>query len=167
MCVPFILFNRERRAKWDTSFGIFFQISSSGTRDKPLTSPLPSLLGPRTGGPSIGGSSGKGDKSEVAKTVDLKIHCTYEGKRTRHGRDEAVMTFVGQVKGRSKGTEKARGDVAGKYAVDIEGGFVSLVQIHVVTEIELPGGDGRLTFTLDVDADRGPGNPLNIPPPRK
>jgi len=25
----------------------------------------------------------------------------------------------------------------------------------------------RLTFTLDVDADRGPGNPLSIPPPRK
>jgi hypothetical protein len=120
-----------------------------------------------SGGPSISGSSGKGDKTEVAKTVDLKLRCTYEGKRARQGREEAVMTFVGQVKGRSKGTEKARGDVAGKYAVDIEGGFVSLVQIHVVTEIELPGGDGRLTFTLDVDADRGPGNPLSIPPPRK
>jgi hypothetical protein len=56
--------------------------------------------------------------------------------------------------------------VTGKYAVDIEGGFVSLVQIRVFTEIELPGG-GNLTATLDVDADRGLGNPLKTPPPRK
>jgi len=119
-----------------------------------------------SGGPSIGGGSGKGDRTEIAKTVDLKLRCTYQGMRTRSDREEAVVTFAGQVKGRSKGTEKAKGDVTGKYAVDIEGGFVSLVQIRVFTEIELPGG-GRLTFTLDVDADRGPGNPLKIPPPRK
>jgi S1-C subfamily serine protease len=120
-----------------------------------------------SGGPSISGGAGKGDRTEIAKTVDLKLRCTYQGKRTRNDREEAVVTFVGQVKGRSKGTEKAKGDVTGKYAVDIEGGFVSLVQIRVFTEIELPGGAGRLSFTLDVDADRGPGNPLKIPPPRK
>ena len=119
-----------------------------------------------SGGPSIGGGSGKGDRTEVGKTVDLKLRCTYQGQRMRNDREEAVVTFVGQVMGRSKGTEKAMGDVTGKYAVDLGGGFVSLVQIRVFTEIELPGG-GRLTFTLDVDADREPGNPLKIPPPRK
>jgi S1-C subfamily serine protease len=119
------------------------------------------------GGPSVSGSTGKGDKTEVAKTVDLKLVCTYEGKRTRNGREEALVSFVGQVKGRSKGTEQARGDVTGKYAIDVEGGYVSLVQIRVSSEIEGPGGEYRLAFAIEVDLDRRPGNPLNIAPPKK
>jgi len=103
----------------------------------------------------------------VAKTVDLLLACTYEGTRTLNGREEALTTFVGRVKGRSKGTENAKGDVTGKYAVDVAGGFVSLVKINVTTEMEGPGGEFRFTYALDVDMDRQPGNPLNIPVPTK
>ena len=119
-----------------------------------------------SGGPSLTGG-GKGDRTEIAKTVDLILNCRYEGTRTRNGREEAVMTFVGKVKGRSKGTERAKGDVTGKYGVDVEGGFVSLVHIRVATEIEAPGGEFRIGFAVEVDADRRPGNPLNISQPRK
>ena len=86
----------------------------------------------------------KGDGNRVAKTVDLALVCTYQGARIRNGREEALMTFVGQVKPRSKGTEKAKGDVVGKYAVDVEAGFASLVQpLKVFSEIESPGGEIR------------------------
>jgi hypothetical protein len=120
------------------------------------------------GGPKVGDGGGKkGDSTVIAKTVDLDLLCTYEGARKRNGREEALMTFVGQVKPRSKGTERAKGDVTGKYAVDVDGGFVSMVQIKVSTEIESPDGDFRMTTSLAVDVDRRPGNPLKIPPPRK
>jgi hypothetical protein len=119
------------------------------------------------GGPDVSGKQ-KGGQT-VAKTIDLQLTCTYEGTRTRDEREEAVVTVAGQVKGRSKGTESAKGDVAGKFAVDLAGGFVSLAKLKITTEIEAPGGDVRLTYVVDVDLERQPGNPLNIklPPERK
>ena len=113
------------------------------------------------GSPNIG----KGSGEVIAKTVDLVLNCTYEGTRVRNKREEALITVLGQVKGRSKGTERAKGDVAGRFAIDVEAGFVSLAQIKISTEIEGTGSDFRMTFALDVDLDRQPGNPLNIPPP--
>jgi hypothetical protein len=118
------------------------------------------------GGPDISGQQKSG--LVTAKTIDLQLTCTYEGTRTRNEREEAVVTVAGRVKGRSKGTEGAKGDVVGKFSIDLAGGFVSLAQLKITTEIEAPGGEFRLTYALDVDLERQPGNPLDIklPPER-
>jgi hypothetical protein len=118
------------------------------------------------GGPDISGQQKSG--TVVSKTIDLQLVCTHEGTRTRNEREEAVVSVVGRVKGRSKGTEGAKGDVSGKFGIDLAGGFVSFGQLKITTEIEAPGGEFRLTYALDVDLERRPGNPLNIqlPPER-
>ena len=117
----------------------------------------------------VGGSAGKSGPQPkggetITRTVDLNCECTYEGTRIRNNRSEALFTVVGQVKGRSKGTERAKGDVTGKFGIDVEGGFVSLAQIKILTTIEAPGGDMRLSFAIDTELDRQPGNPLKIAP---
>jgi hypothetical protein len=112
------------------------------------------------GGPDISGKQKAG--TTVSKTIDLMLTCTYEGTRRRNDRDEAVVTVAGRVVGRSKGTERAKGDVSGKFGIDLAGGFVSMGQLKIASEIEDPGGQYRLIYALDVNLDRRPGNPLNI-----
>jgi hypothetical protein len=135
-----------------------------GAVNKPAPPPPPKGGPAPKGAPAPKGVPAPKGGEVVTKTIDLNCECTYEGTRTRNNRTEALFTVVGQVKGRSKGTERAKGDVTGKFGVDLEGGFVSLAQIKIFTEIEI-GGDMRFSYSIDVDLDRQPGNPLKIQPP--
>jgi len=73
-----------------------------------------------------------------------------------NGREEAMITVVGQVKG---GPRERSGPRATSPAIRRRrrGRFVSLAQIRVATEIESPGGESRLTIALDVNVDRQAG----------
>jgi hypothetical protein len=113
----------------------------------------------------VGKAPAKGEA--ISKTVDMALNCTYVGTRKRNMRSEAVVALTGEIKGRSKGTERAKGHIVGKMGVDVDGGFVSFAQLKIITEIESPSGDARFTFALEVDLDRQPGNTHGVKFPVK
>jgi hypothetical protein len=116
----------------------------------------------------IVGKSPQGVKGEVvSKTVDMVLTCSYVGTRVRNKRPEALVTVTGEIKGRSKGTERAKGDIIGKLGIDVDGGFVSYAQMKIISEIEAPGGDARFTYALEIDLDRQPGNVHGVKVPVK
>ena len=101
-------------------------------------------------------------------TGDLSITCTYEGKRKRDGREEAVMTIAGQIQGRKQQKGKIEGRITGKASLDLAGGFLSLVQLKILSDCEVPlGADVSLSLHLqhDIAVARVAGNPKNLQPP--
>ena len=96
--------------------------------------------------------------------VDLMMTCTYEGKRSRASRDEAVMTVTGKLQGRKELKDKITGDITGKVAFDLAGGFLSFTQIKVVTEYDTQIGTTSLTKIVqnDITVSRSAGNPKNL-----
>jgi len=105
-----------------------------------------------------------GQKPEV---VDLSLTCTFEGTRTKNQRSEAFISVAGRVKGRGKSEIFVDGDVHGKLAFDLVGGFISAANFKISSEED----GGGLTFidSFDIDLTRTQGNPLNIqlPPETK
>ena len=99
-----------------------------------------------------------GKKSEV---VDLVLNCTYEGSRTRGDRQEAVISVRGRVQGRNNFQKLVDGNVAGKFAFDLAGGFIASARLAITSEVSL-FGDLQVIGVFDVNLSRAPGNPLNI-----
>src|SRR5262249_48861701 len=99
-----------------------------------------------------------GKKSEV---VDLVLTCTYEGSRTRGDRQEAVISVRGRGEGRKNLQKLVDGNVAGKFAFDLTGGYIASARLAIISEVSL-FGDLQVIGVFDVNLTRAPGNPLNI-----
>jgi S1-C subfamily serine protease len=117
--------------------------------------------------------SGKGRlRRKVA--LDLDLTCTYEGLRNRGGRSEAYFTMVGQLKGAGPVLgPMPTGKVKGFAVCDVVGGFLSQVEMSIVTEIEAEGSrlvlsiDTSLTRSLGAASDPGPGPGLGLDNPKE
>jgi S1-C subfamily serine protease len=97
--------------------------------------------------------------------VDLMMTCTYEGKRRRDGRDEAIITVVGQLQGRKELVGRIEGNITGKVGFDLVGGFLSLVQLKTVADNEeiIEGiGTVRRVMLDEIEMTRVPGNRLSL-----
>ena len=99
--------------------------------------------------------------------ADLVLACTYEGTRSRKGRAEALITVVGQVKGRGANQNKMDGKVNGRFAFDLGDGYISLAKVSIVSEADILGGALQLTNAFEMDLSRAPGNPLNLEVPKQ
>jgi S1-C subfamily serine protease len=99
------------------------------------------------------------------EVVDLALACTFEGIRQRNQRSEGLIAVAGNVKGRGLNAKNIGGDIAGKIAFDLTGGFIAQAQLTISTEQEILGGALQALYAFDVTLDRQPGNVQNIPPP--
>lgn len=97
--------------------------------------------------------------------VDLALICTFEGTRQRNQRGEGIIAVAGNVKGRGLNAKKIGGDIAGKIAFDLAGGFIAQAQLTISTEQEILGGELQALYAFDITLDRQPGNVQKIPPP--
>ncbi|QVL32474.1 trypsin-like peptidase domain-containing protein [Telmatocola sphagniphila] len=103
-----------------------------------------------------------GGKSEV---VDLVLNCTLEGVRPVEGSPQAVVTFEGQVKGRTK-KEGLDGQVTGRFGLHLNRGYISFAKMTIGSEFSAPGSDVQLALAFDIDLTRAEGNPGNIVLPK-
>jgi len=95
--------------------------------------------------------------------VDLDMIGTMQGTRKRGDRQEALVSLVGKVKGRDELSSRVGGDITGKLAFDIAGGFLSQVQLRIGSEVESQGNS--LVTSFDVNVARVAGNPDGLPQP--
>jgi S1-C subfamily serine protease/Tfp pilus assembly protein PilF len=102
-------------------------------------------------------ATGKQDRKEI---IDLMLTCTYEGRRTHGGRDEAVISLTGTLRRRTPGPQLTTTTVSGKVHFAIDEGFVSLAKLTLESE----GGEGgaTLTHSVDVTLTRVAGNTTGI-----
>lgn len=92
--------------------------------------------------------------------VDLMLTCTYQGTRVRDGREEALITFVGNLEGRNEFKGKIDGQLSGKIGFDVAGRFLSLVQLKILSEADF--GDASFVREQDILVNRVAGNPKNL-----
>jgi S1-C subfamily serine protease len=101
------------------------------------------------------------------EVVDMHLTCTYEGMRQALGRSQAVIGLTGTLKHRQPGRDNVAGKVVGKADFDVGGGYLSLADLKVETEIG--GVNANVNHVVDVNLKRTPGNTLKItlpkPPP--
>jgi predicted Zn finger-like uncharacterized protein len=102
---------------------------------------------------------------KIPEVVDLALTCTFEGIRQRNQRSEGLIAIAGNVKGRGLNAKNIGGDITGKIAFDLTGGFISQAQLTIGTEQEILGGALQALYAFDVSLDRQPGNVQKIPPP--
>ncbi|HWY88468.1 MAG TPA: serine protease, partial [Gemmataceae bacterium] len=103
---------------------------------------------------------GREKKKEV---LDVVLACTYEGSREVSGKNEALVSLMGQIKVLQ--TElplirKPTDRVSGYAVVDVAGGFVSELHISLNDEREL--GGVFFTRTFEANVSRVPGNIYSI-----
>jgi predicted Zn finger-like uncharacterized protein len=96
--------------------------------------------------------------------VDLMLTCTYQGKRMRDGREEAVLTVTGNLEGRNEFRGKIDGAITGKITFDMTGRFLSTVNLRITSESDFDTELGRVTKLREqeIDVIRVPGNPKNL-----
>jgi hypothetical protein len=95
-----------------------------------------------------------------AEVVDLALTCTFEGTRMRDQRNEGFISLSGMVKGRGLNANRTGGNVTGKVAFDLAGGYIAQAVFKITSDQELQGADALRA--LDIHLDRSPGNPFNI-----
>jgi Tfp pilus assembly protein PilF len=100
---------------------------------------------------------GKQDKKEI---IDLMLTCTYEGRRTHRGQDEAVISLTGTLRRRTPGPQLTTPTVSGKVHFALDEGFVSLAKLTL--ESEGCEGGATLTQSVDVTLTRVAGNTAGI-----
>jgi S1-C subfamily serine protease len=100
---------------------------------------------------------GAGPKKEI---IDVFTTCTYEGSRILEGKQHALITLAGNVRGRNPGVNAVGGKVTGKMHFAIDKGYFSRGTVRIESE----GGDGGNSQTLEVNMSRVPGNLLNLTP---
>ncbi|MBI3410066.1 MAG: trypsin-like peptidase domain-containing protein [Planctomycetes bacterium] len=105
-----------------------------------------------------------GDRVE---TDDLALICTYEGTRTKEGRNEALASLVGRLHGRGVMKNLIDGKVSGKMTFDLSGGFVSHAKMAIITEADIPESDLRVVGAFDIEVKRSLGNPKNLQIPQQ
>jgi S1-C subfamily serine protease len=93
---------------------------------------------------------------------DLHLTCTYEGVRTASGRPEALLALSGVVKGRGPGADDVLGLVKGQALVDVDGGFLSRVQVRVDSEVEIEEKGLRALVSQESVLSCSEGNSLGI-----
>jgi S1-C subfamily serine protease len=107
-----------------------------------------------------GGVKKPGDKRQ-ATIVDLMFNCTFEGVRVKGGREEAVITVVGNMQGRLQMAGKVQGQITGKIGFDIAGGFVSFAKLKIIADRDedIPGiGLLQQSMLQNIEVERLPGN---------
>jgi predicted Zn finger-like uncharacterized protein len=97
------------------------------------------------------------------EVVDLDLVGTLEGTRKRDQRDEGVVSLRGKVNGRGPSSGKIAGEVTGKFAFDLTGGFVSQVMLRIGSEFET--SEIQVADAFEIDLTRVAGNPSSIPQP--
>ena len=102
---------------------------------------------------------------KIPEIVDLALACTFEGTRQRNQRSEGLIAVAGNVKGRGLNVKNIGGDIAGKIAFDLAGGFIAHAHLTISTEQDILGGALQALYSFDITLDRQPGNVQNIPPP--
>jgi S1-C subfamily serine protease len=95
---------------------------------------------------------------------DLHLTCTYEGARSAVGRREAFLALSGVVKGRGPNAEDVLGTVKGHALLDVDKGFVTLVELAVDSEIEVEERGLRILVRHQSFLTRSEGNSLGITP---
>jgi S1-C subfamily serine protease len=101
-------------------------------------------------------------KRPKLKVLDIELTCTYEGCRSTNGRNEAFISLVGAIKSRDKKSNDPLGRVVGRAMLDLEGGFLSQVNMRLSTELDV--GPVQLVVSEDISLTRVPGNTEGIIP---
>jgi hypothetical protein len=97
--------------------------------------------------------------------ADLSLQCTFEGVRVRNKRDEGVISVKGRVLGRDQYAKSLEGEITGRLAFDLTGGYISQAQLTISSELE--GSDYAFIDAFDIVLDRVAGNPDGIPQPKE
>ena len=105
--------------------------------------------------------------SKSPKSLTSKSCAPIREHAPRTSAEEAVVSIAGRVKGRGPSANFVDGDVSGKFAFDVAGGFIS----QAIFKISSEDDGGGLTFidSFDIDLTRAAGNPLGLaaPEPKK
>jgi hypothetical protein len=99
------------------------------------------------------------DKRQIQ---DLFVICTYEGTRSAAGRTEAHVRLAGEVKGRGPNAARVLGKAKGHALVDLDGGFLSLAKLTVLSEAEAEDAGLRVLVSEESSLSRTPGNTQGI-----
>lgn len=92
------------------------------------------------------------------EVVDMKLVCSYEGRRLKEGAELAYVQISGNLVGR--GQTNAGGRVTGHYLLDLAQGYIS--KAVLIIDSEFAAGAVLARSVSEIQIARTPGNPKNI-----